>query len=208
MACLLLVGASVGNLAVAQPQELSCPAILKELYYPASLQMTFTSTNMITYGKVISPPNIAFQFGETSTGPPQDQLTVVWMTQNTTATWTLDFFINYTVPTPQYVLYSITEIDSTGIPKTHQDSCYTATDHVWIHFQITTRAAPRPPTLSETFGFLLQPGNLLVRTLDANNKSVDDLVGLVYLTFGAAAIAALIGVFNLIAVAAALSRGD
>ena len=198
IACLLLLDQC--GFAAAQAQELSCPGILKELYYPTSLQITFTSLNMVGYGKNIfaTKPNVPFQYGETATGPPQNQFIVTWMTQNITDSWTLDFFMNYTTPTPQYVLYMTTEIDSTGIPKVQQDSCYTATAQVWIHFQITTRTAPRPPTLSETFGFLLQPGNLLVTALNGNKESVDALVGIVWLVFAVVAINACISFFNLL----------
>jgi len=148
--------AQFGSCHAQGPEPISFPV---SLYAPLEIGVRVsaidsTGTDMRTTG-------VGSNRAIKDTGP--DTITYTWST-NVTGSWKVDLYANYSVVVTQTISWYIQSVDYRGLPMNigPRGEKFTG-QYLWIHFEIQTWTAPRPPTLEEEVQRILQPGSPMMQ---------------------------------------------
>lgn len=169
---LILILVSLGLVASVEAQErvTSLPPISINCYTRCTVKVTFPKLNYISSGEIISPDTGSTYMRDTEA---LDAITITWST-NSSNIWTIDLYINYSIPMTMSIDYTIDAHDTMGLPTgSGPHTAYLINQqNVWIRFQVTTRPAPRYPTIEEEMAWMLQPGNPYIQRMDRLDYSI------------------------------------
>ena len=123
---------------------------------------------------------------------------------NSTDTWTIDVYVNYTQPVEFAVNYALYSIDSEGTTLgTRGENFLVRGQMIWIHAVLTTSRAPHYPTLEESWGFIFGDTTPLMIKLGTIQQNEVDMSTALYLVFGAIIVNTI---FSLLALAFSLLK--
>ncbi|MCJ7455261.1 hypothetical protein MUP07_00780 [Candidatus Bathyarchaeota archaeon] len=132
----------------------------------------------------------------------------IYWASNSTDTWIMDFYVNYSVPVKFMVNYALYGSDSQGnVLGTRGEDFLVEGQVIWIHVVMTTVAAPHFPTLSEAWGFIFGRDTPLMQGIGSITQNQGDLIQGIYLVFGILAVNLLVTIFLLAAVVILLAKG-
>jgi hypothetical protein len=132
----------------------------------------------------------------------------IYWESNSTDTWIMDFYVNYSVPVKFMVNYALYGSDSQGnILGTRGEDFLVEGQVIWIHVVMTTVAAPRFPTISQAWGFIFGRDTPLMQDLGSITQNQGELISAIYLVFDILAVNLLITIFLLAAVVILLVKG-
>lgn len=119
---------------------------LGNLYTPSQVAVSFGLSSAVIgyFGK--AQGTLSEQWSDFTMHLAPDALTMVWIT-NVTNTWTLDFFVNYTLVVDQYVAFYAFGPDSLGNSMGPEAvPVHLIGQNVWLRFELRTIMSPKPPT--------------------------------------------------------------
>jgi hypothetical protein len=174
---MLCVAIFLVNPAVAQQPAAPNLYAVYDLYIPCSLSIRLALPDQIieVKDKIVASPTSGYQYGKGRSPLPNPVYVVNWNT-NSSDSWLIDIYVNYTMPISEDINYVVYGVDSTGIQVGAKAvNTRVMGQVIWLHFEITTRIPPHYPTPEQQMGYLFGENSPFIIWMKAQAQATADM---------------------------------